>query len=117
MAGQIDAFDPERNAMTSDPAFGVSYAREMFARYMPELRWTYIAENGDSYGISRVDLREFCHDCDVYFNLSNLNWIPAVITADDACAHLNTDPVFTQLGKQGMGSSFSEYDFLFTYGE
>ena len=52
-------YDPERNAMVSDPAFGIAYAKRMFARYKLDIRWTYLAESGTTFGISREELMRF----------------------------------------------------------
>jgi hypothetical protein len=38
--------------------------------------WSYLAEGGTAHGMSREDLCDFCGDFDIYFNLSNVNWIP-----------------------------------------
>ena len=109
-------YDPEINEMTSDPAFGVAYVQKMFGHYIPDIRWVYLSEHGGEFGISRDELGDVCSDCDVYFNLSNVNWIPEL----NKCRRrvlVDTDPVFTQVGKQGIDFNFSEYDVLFTYGE
>jgi hypothetical protein len=64
----------------------------------------------------RERLAELCSECDVYFNLSNINWIPEL----EQCRRrvlVDTDPVFTQIGGHGLGGPFSRYHALFTYGE
>ena len=109
-------YDPDRQAMISDPAFGIAYVKRIFARCNLDIRWTYLAENGTTFGISREELSDFCRDCDIYFNLSNINWIPEL----EQCrrrALVDTDPVFTQIGTHGVDFHFSKYDALFTYGE
>ena len=78
--------------------------------------WRYLAEDGAAYGRSRAELAGVCAGCDLYVNLSNVNWIPEL----EQCRRrvlVDTDPVFTQIGAHGIGPPFSWYDALFTYGE
>ncbi len=109
-------YDPQQNVMTSNPEYGVNYTNNLLKRYGLENNWCYLAEDGSSYGMSREQLAQLCHECHVYFNLSNINWIPEL----EYCQRrilVDTDPVFTQIGVFGMGGAFSRYHKLFTYGE
>jgi hypothetical protein len=79
-------------------------------------RWCYLAEDGAVDGMSRERLADLCRECDLYLNLSNINWIPEL----EVCRRrvlVDTDPVFTQIGGFGLGGPFSRYHTLFTYGE
>src|SRR5437870_7809641 len=69
-------FDPARNIMTSDPSYGVAYLQRILRAYGLNDRWCYLAEDGTAYGMPRKRLAKICRECDVYFNLSNINWIP-----------------------------------------
>ena len=74
------------------------------------------APDGTAHGMPREQLAQICRDCDVYFNLSNVNWIPEL----QECRRrvlVDTDPVFTQIGAHGLGGPFSSYQARFTYGE
>jgi hypothetical protein len=109
-------YDPEQNVMTSDPSYGISYLRKLFEVYGLGDDWCYLAEDGTAYGMPREQLAQLCRECDVYFTLSNLNWIPEL----EHCRRrvlVDTDPVLTQIGAHGIGKPFSWYDALFTYGE
>ncbi len=109
-------YDPARNVMTPDPGYGVAYLLKLLQPYGLDRRWCYIAEDGNAYGISRERLAQLCRECDIYLNLSNINWIPEL----EKCrcrVLIDTDPVFTQIGAHGLGGPFSRYDALFTYGE
>ena len=109
-------YDPSRSEMTPDPDYGVAYMSRLFQSFGLEDRWCYLAEDGTARGMSRAQLTDACRESDVYFNLSNINWIPEL----DLCRRrvlVDTDPVFTQIGAFGMGGPFSRYDALFTYGE
>jgi hypothetical protein len=109
-------YDPRQDVVTSDPTFGITYVQELFHHCEFGDRWCYLAEDGTTHGMSRADLTQTCRECDAYFNLSNINWIPEL----EHCrrrALVDTDPVFTQIGHHGLGGPFSRYDTLFTYGE
>jgi hypothetical protein len=109
-------YDPARNDMTADPSYGLNYLRNLLEPHGLGGRWCYLAEDGTAYGMTRDRLAEICRECDVYFNLSNINWIPEL----ELCRRrvlVDTDPVFTQIGAFGMGGPFSRYHALFTYGE
>src|SRR4030095_15956739 len=102
--------------MTADPSYGVEYMSRLFRSFGLEDRWCYLAEDGTARGMSRAQLTDACRESDVYFNLSNINWIPEL----ELCRRrvlVDTDPVFTQIGAFGMGGPFSRYHVLFTYGE
>lgn len=109
-------YDPQKNIMTSDPEYGINYIYNLLKLYGLENSWSYLAEDGSAYGISREHLTQLCNECDVYFNLSNINWIPEL----EYCKRrvlVDTDPIFTQIEEFGMGGAFSRYHKLFTYGE
>jgi hypothetical protein len=108
-------YDPSRDEMTSDPAFGIKYLEQVLRRHGLGGCWCYLAEDGTAYGMSREQLAQTCRDCDVYFSLSNMNWIPEL----EACrrrALVDTDPVFTQIGSHGL-TPLARYHARFTFGE
>lgn len=109
-------YDPAQNVMTADPTYGLAYLRALLQRYGLDENWCYLAEDGTAHGISREELAQRCRDCDVYFTLSNVNWIPEL----EHCRRrilIDTDPVFTQIQAHGFGKPFDWYDALFTFGE
>jgi len=108
-------YDPARNMMTADPSYGIAYLKELLRRYGLDNDWCYLAEDGSAYGLPRGRLAQLCRESDIYFNLSNINWIPEL----EDCRRrvlVDTDPVFTQIGAHGLGGPYSRYDLLFTYG-
>jgi Glycosyl transferases group 1 len=109
-------YDPARDEMTADPSCGIAFLRRLLEPHRLGGSWCYLAEDGTAHGMPRDRLAQICRECDVYFNLSNINAIPEVA----ACrrrALVDTDPAFTQIGGHGMGGPFSGYHRLFTYGE
>jgi hypothetical protein len=109
-------FDPARNDTTADPSYGITYLVSMLQPYGLHDRWCYLAEDGTAHGMSRERLAQLCGECDVYLNLSGINWIPE-LTQCRCRVLVDTDPVFTQIGGHGLGGAFSRYHKLFTYGE
>jgi len=109
-------YDPARNDMTADPTYGLAYLLRLLRPHSLEDRWCYLAEDGTPHGMPRERLAQLCRECDVYFNLSGINWIPEL----EECRRrvlVDTDPVFTQIGGHGLAGPFYRYHTLFTYGE
>ncbi|MGH3089704.1 MAG: hypothetical protein ACRDSJ_20655 [Rubrobacteraceae bacterium] len=109
-------YDPIHNEMTANPSYGIEYLRDMLQPHGLENQWCYLAEDGTAHGMTRERLAGLCRECDVYFNLDNINWIPEL----EECRRrvlVDVDPVFTQIGGHGLGGPFSRYHALFTYGE
>src|SRR5439155_20539022 len=108
-------YDLGRDEMTADPSYGIDYLLELLRPHGLERQWCYLAEDGTAHGMPRAELQKRCRECDVYINLSNLNWTPEV----NECRRrvlLDTDPVFTQIGALGMGGPRANYHSLFTFG-
>jgi hypothetical protein len=112
----LSCYDPSTSTMTDAPDYGVAYTRALLEPFGLGDRWCYLAEDGTAHGMSREALADACRDCDLYLNLSNINWIPELEAARRRVL-VDTDPVFTQIGTFGMGGPFSRYHALFTYGE
>ncbi|HEX8522606.1 MAG TPA: hypothetical protein VF669_10150 [Tepidisphaeraceae bacterium] len=109
-------FDASRDEMTGDPSFGIGYMEEVWKRAGYRGKWCYLREDGRAHGMTREELAQALRECDVYLNLSNINWIDEVKLARRR-GLVDTDPVFTQIGGHGAGGTWSDYDVLFTYGE
>jgi len=108
-------YNPATNEQTADPQFGIQYFQQMLHTHGFKGNWCFLAEDGTVHGMARTELADACADSDVYFNLSNMNWVAEF----ELCRRrilIDTDPAFTQIGF-GMGGPFSRYQALFTYGE
>jgi hypothetical protein len=109
-------YDPAPDEMTSDPSYGIAYLKKLLEPHHLADRWCYLAQDGIAHGLSRRELSAVCRDCDVYFNLSYINWIDEF----EQCRRrvlVDTDPVLTQTRAFGLGGPFSRYTVLATYGE
>jgi hypothetical protein len=109
-------YNPQLDLMSADPAFGLTYTENLFRAYELRDRWCYLAEDGAVHGMARERLADSCRECDLYVNLSNMNWIEEASLCRRRVM-VDTDPVFTQIGAHGAGGPFSRYHALFTYGE
>ncbi|HEY0008595.1 MAG TPA: hypothetical protein VGB55_07720 [Tepidisphaeraceae bacterium] len=109
-------YDAEQHDMTDDPSYGIRYMLPFFKQHGLENAWCYLAEDGKTHGMSRERLADICRDCDLYLNLSNINWIDELETCRRRVL-VDTDPTFTQIGGHGMGGPFERYAVRFTYGE
>lgn len=109
-------YDVAREEMTDDPSFGIEYLRSVLEPFGLSERFCYLSAGGRTFGRSREELVDWCRKCDLYLNLSNINWIDEL----ELCRRrvlVDTDPVFTQIGTLGMGGEFGRYHTLLTYGE
>ena len=109
-------YDVGRNIMTSDPTYGIDYVLKLLRPHGLEKDWGYLAQDGTAHGLSRAELAARLRECDAFFNLSGVNYIPEIDAAKRRIL-VDTDPVFTQIGVHGFQVPFSNYTALFTYGE
>jgi hypothetical protein len=109
-------YNAATDEMTSDPSFGIAYFQDVIRRSGFDGKWCYLAEDGSAHGMPREALAQACRESDVYFNLSNINWIDELKLCRRRVL-VDTDPVFTQIQAHGMGGPFENYHALFTYGE
>ncbi|HEX6508831.1 MAG TPA: hypothetical protein VF221_14480 [Chloroflexota bacterium] len=112
----LSCYDPRRDEMTADPAYGIGYIREILKPYGLEDSWCYLDEGERAHGMSRRQLSALCRECDLFIDIGSVNTIPEM----EECRRrvlVDADPVFTQIGGHGLGVPLSRYDALFTYGE
>src|SRR4029453_13673183 len=53
-------YDAERDEMTSNPSYGLRYLNEILREHGLPTRWCYLAESGETYGMTRDELSEWC---------------------------------------------------------
>lgn len=109
-------YDASRDEITADPSFGLGYFRAALDRCGISPKWCFVPETGSPIGMSLRELSEWCRTCDVYLNLSNMNWMEEV----ESCrlrVLVDTDPVFTQIGAHGVADPVRGHHVLFSYGE
>ena len=114
-------FDPDQNAVSTDPAYGTAYIHRALEPFGLGDRWSFVNYDGAYHGASRDAVRRWCEGADLFVNLSGGSWfwrdeyaaIPRKIFID-------SDPVFTQLalakGDAWYVDFFRRFDRLFTFG-
>jgi hypothetical protein len=114
-------YDPEQNAISKDPAYGLRHLHATLAPHGFGDRWSYVNYDGVWHGASRERVRAFAAGADLFLNLSGGSWfwreeyasIPRKVFID-------SDPAFTQLALSGTDAGYREFfarfDALFTFG-
>ena len=93
---QADGYDPDADAMTRDPAYGLAFAAGAFGRVGLGDRWAYHDAGADAWH-GRGDVRAWARDADVVLNLSGVHALPPYARGVPARAFVDTDPAFTQV--------------------
>jgi hypothetical protein len=114
-------YDPEQDAISTDPSFGTRYIHGALDPFGLGDRWSFVNYDGSYHGLPKEAVRGFCADADLFVNLSGGSWfwrdeyrsIPRRVFID-------SDPVFTQLaiakGEPWYVEFFEGFDRLFTFG-
>jgi hypothetical protein len=84
--------------MTRDPAFGLTFARDIFNRIgMPE-RWAYYDAHTETWhGPCAPDVDELCRTADACLNVSGVNPLREWMLQVPVRVLIDTDPAFTQV--------------------
>ncbi len=114
-------FDPEANALATDPAYALRNIGRTLAPYGLDDRWCYIDYTGGFHGMTEDDWRRRCSDADLFLNLSGGSWFwRDEYAAIPNTAFIDSDPAFTQLaiadGPDWYVDFFRRFDTLFTFG-
>lgn len=91
-------YDPSRHVTTTDPSYGLGFARDAFDRIGFAARWAYHdAHLSRWHGPAAPGIIEICRDADIVLNLCGVNplrpWtadVPVRVLVDE-------DPAFTQI--------------------
>jgi hypothetical protein len=114
-------YDPVRDRISPDPAYGIRYIRDALEPFDLGDRWSFVNYDKTYHGASRAVVRGYCADADLFVNLSGGSWfwrdeyarIPRRVFVD-------SDPVFTQLaiakGEPWYVEFFRGFTHLFTFG-
>ena len=91
-----DLYDPEADAMTRRPAYGLAFAADAFGRVGLGDRWAY-HDLGTGAWHGRAGVPAWGRDADLLLNLSGVSAVPDWAEGVPARALVDTDPVFTQV--------------------
>ena len=108
-------YDPETDEMSSDPAPGLSIVGALMDELDLGDRWGFRDESRRWHGIDGATAEALIEDADLFLDVGGASHFPEMSRARRR-AHVDMDPVFTQLGAFGADRRLAEYDVLFTYG-
>lgn len=114
-------YDPEQDAISTDPSYGTRYIHAALSRFGLGERWSFVNYDGSYHGLSKDAVRSFCADADLFVNLSGGAWFwRDEYAAIPRRVFIDSDPVFTQLalakGEPWYVDFFDGFDALFTFG-
>jgi hypothetical protein len=116
-------YDLERNAVTDDCHYAVSYLAEMMAHYGFGDRWAYRAATpgGGTFGLSESRVRRLLEEADVLVNLTGSTVLRAEHQRVPVRIYLETDPVLPQIeiakGNALLIRLLDAHTHHFSYGE
>lgn len=114
-------YDPEQNALSTDPSYGTRYIHQALEPFGLGDRWSFVNYDGVHHGASRDTVRQWCREADLFINLSGGSWFwRDEYAAIPRKVFIDTDPVFTQLalakGDAWYVRFFETFDRVFTFG-
>ena len=114
-------YDPERDEIATDPAYGTRYIHETLEPFGLGDRWSFVNYDGSYHGLSKDAVRAYCAEADLFVNLSGGSWFwRDEYAAIPRRVFIDSDPVFTQLaiakGERWYVEFFQQFDRLFTFG-
>lgn len=91
-------YNPATNRTTSDPAYGLEFARRAFAAVGLADRWCYYDGHEDRWhGPAAPRIHEVCASAELLLNLSGVNPLRAWMLQVPRRVLVDTDPAFTQI--------------------
>lgn len=91
-------YDPRRGLTTTDPSYGLSFARRLFSRVGLADRWAYYDAHTERwFGPCAGRVAGLAATADIVLNLSGITPLRPWIMRVPVRAYIDTDPVFTQL--------------------
>lgn len=114
-------YDPDRNTISEDPAYGLAHIHDTLAPHGLGDRWALVNYDGRYFGAPRGRVAAACRDADLFLNLSGGCWFwRDEYAAIPRKAFIDSDPAFTQLSlvrREGsLREFFQRFDRLFTFG-
>ena len=114
-------YDPIRNVMDTDPAYGLSFAADAFQRLGLPDRWAYYdGHRGQWSGPATRVAVDVCRTADVVLNLSCVNPLRSWLERVPVRVLVDTDPAFTQvrhLTDAAAHARAAAHNVFFTFGE
>jgi hypothetical protein len=91
-------YDPARDALSTDPAYGLNFIADAFLRLGLTERWAFHdAHAARWHGPAAPRVLGICANADLLLNLSGVNPLRDWLAEIPARAFVDTDPAFTQI--------------------
>lgn len=91
-------YDPTRDALSTDPTYGLKFIDDAFQRLRLDGRWAYHdAHAARWHGLAATRALDICASADLLLNLSGVNPLRDWMIDIPARALVDTDPAFTQI--------------------
>ena len=91
-------YDPSTDQLGTDPAYGLNFIEDAFARLGLGERWAYYdAHRTQWLGSAAPRIRDLCASAELLLNLSGVNPLRPWLAEVPARAFVDTDPAFTQI--------------------
>ena len=92
-------FDPIKRYQSDDPSYTVSFLKNFFDAYAPELadRWHYLFLHETSFGMTREAFDAVAATADVFLNVSGACFFPDKLNPRCVKVFLDTDPGYNQI--------------------
>jgi hypothetical protein len=114
-------YDPARDEVGNDPAYGLGFAAAAFGRLGLVDRWAYYdAHTGRWLGPAAGRVREACAGADLLLNVSGVNPLRPWLLDVPARVLVDTDPAFTQvrhLTDPAAAAAARRHTAFFSFGE
>jgi hypothetical protein len=112
-------FDPSRNIMTDDCAFGVAAVRKVLGRFGLEAKFCFVDADGIYHGQARAAIEKVFASADLFLDLGTHGaWLPEAAMAGLRVV-VDGEPGFRQIKWRkalDSGENLPRYDFYYTNG-
>jgi DMSO/TMAO reductase YedYZ molybdopterin-dependent catalytic subunit len=116
---QQSCFDPRRNLMTDDCAFGVDVVRDLLERFGLENKFCFVDAAGAYYGQTRPAIEQVFASADLFLDLGTHGaWLPEA-AGSQLRVVVDGEPGFRQIKWQqavDAGQTLPQYDRYYTNG-
>jgi hypothetical protein len=114
-------YDPDKNTVTDDCSYAVSYLGEVMAWYGFADRWAYRAADGRIFGLPESRVARLLEEADALVNITGSTPLRAEHQRVPVRIYLETDPVLPQIevakGNPSQIELLAAHTHHFTYGE
>ncbi len=116
-----NCYDPTTGEVSTDPAYGLRYATDVYDRVGLGDRWAYYRTDADTWlGPAADRVLDICANADVVLNIASMHPMRPWLLQIPHRVQIDTDPAFTQirnLTQPGFGALAAQHTAHFSFGE